>query len=90
MATIYELSDLRTLSKEKKALDNVVYQTEDKYFLGDSTGRLTEVTDLTLIDINNTSITNNETDITALEAEDARLEKAKADKCFTIAMSISL
>jgi hypothetical protein len=96
MARIYSLTQLRKIHAEKSASNGVLYQTEDtrvdgiRYFLGDSEGRLEEITDVTLIEGNTTNITSNDVDIAALQAEDARLEAVKADKCYAIAMSIIL
>lgn len=90
MAKIYDLAQIKQIHRDKQAANGVIYQTIDRYFKGTVEGYLDEVTDITFIDNNITNITNNTADITALVAEDARLESVKADKCFALAMSIIL
>ena len=90
MAQIYELSYLTKLHKERKALNGVIYRTSDRYFKGNTDGRLDEVTDLTINNITNNNVTTIEADLTEVEGRVTNLETSKADKCFTIAMSIIL
>lgn len=97
MAKLYNIQTLRKIHATKTASNGVIYQTQDskvdggtRYYVGNSNGRLDEVTDITLIEETNNNVTVNEVDITALEADIARLEADKSSKCFTLAMAIAL
>jgi len=69
MAKLYSISKLREIHSKKEALNGVTYQTEDnridgtRYFIGNSEGRLDEITDVTLIEDNTTTIAEIKADI---------------------------
>lgn len=80
---IYTIEQLREIHTDKKAVFNILYKTRDKIFIGTIDKRLVEVTNKISIEQNSSSIVNNSSSI-------IELENIKADKCFSIAMSIAL
>lgn len=97
MATLYDIKELQRIHKAGEAIEGRVYQTNttdakgnNQYFVGTSTGRLEAITNVTLIEDNSTNIEINQEDIDDLQAEVARLESVKANKCYALAMSIIL
>ena len=95
MARLYNIEDLQRIHKAGEAIEGRVYQTNTtdskgnyQYFVGDEHGRLIATTNVTLIEDNSVNISSNDNDISALQAEDARLEATKADKCYALAMAI--
>jgi hypothetical protein len=88
---------IRTIHTKGAAVPNKLYYGYGKdgtlkTYRGTHEGRLKEETNLvsneTATSDNKDNIDSNDIDITALQAEDARLEAAKADKCYVSAMML--
>lgn len=90
MAKIYSLSFIEDLHKRRKAQRGVKYYTKDRVFIGDENGYMLDITAIQHETTVNNQFITVEADLTALEERVSSLETSKADKCYSLAMSIIL